>query len=50
MKKRIIAAIAGIALLLAVTGVSGVVADTLGYAVTSQVHACPSGSSSGGGC
>lgn len=49
MKKRIIAVVTGIALLLAVTGVSGIVADTLGYAVTSQTHACTSGSA-GGGC
>ncbi len=50
MKKRIIAVVEGIALLLAVTGVSGVIADTLGYALTSQTQICNTGSSSGGGC
>lgn len=50
MKKRIIAVVAGIALLLATTGISGVVADTLGYTITSPVHACNSSGSAGGGC
>lgn len=50
MKKRIIAIVAGVAMLLAVAGVSGVVADTLGYAVTPQGHACNSSGSAGGGC
>lgn len=48
-RKRLIAVIAGLALLAAVTG-SSVVADTLGLSVTPQVHACQSGSSAGGGC
>jgi hypothetical protein len=49
LKKRIVAFVTGLALLLAVAGASGVVADSLGFAVTSSAHACtPSGS--GGGC
>lgn len=50
LKKRLIAVITGIALLLAVAGVSGVVADSLGLSVTAPAHACNSGSPSGGGC
>ena len=49
LKKRIIAVIAGLALLAAIAGSSGILADSLGLAVTSQVHAC-SVSGSGGGC
>ena len=48
-KKRIIAVVAGIALLLAVAGVSGVAADSFGLSVTPHAFACPNGSSSGGG-
>jgi hypothetical protein len=50
LKKRLIAVITGIALLLAVTGMSGVVADSLGLLVTAPVHACSPASGSGGGC
>lgn len=50
LKKRLIAVITGIALLLAVAGVSGVVADSLGFSVTPAIYACPTGGSSGGGC
>jgi hypothetical protein len=49
-KKRFIAVVTGIALLLAVAGVSGVVGDSLGLSVTSPAHACNTGSPSGGGC
>lgn len=49
-KKRIIAALTGIALLLAVTGMSGVAADSLGLSVTSPAHACQPTGGSGGGC
>ena len=49
LKRRLIAVLAGLALLLAVAGVSSVVADSLGFDVTVPAHACsPSGS--GGGC
>lgn len=49
MLKKIIAIIAAIALIAAVTGVPGIAADSFGYSVTPQVHACnPHGS--GGGC
>jgi hypothetical protein len=50
LKKRIIAVLTGLALLAAVAGLSGVVADSLGLPVTSQVHACNVSSGSGGGC
>lgn len=48
-RKRLIAVIAGLALLAAVTG-SSVVADVLGLSGTPQAHACGNPSSSGGGC
>ena len=50
LRKRIIAVMAGLALLVAVAGSSGIVADSLGLSVTSQAHACQNSSSSGGGC
>jgi len=50
LKNRIIAAIVGLALLVAVTGSSGIVADSLGLVVTSQAHACQNSGTSGGGC
>ena len=50
LKKRIIAVLTGLALLAAVVGSSGVVADSLGLSATSQVHACNATSGSGGGC
>lgn len=50
LKNRIIAVVTSIALLMAATTLTGVVADSLGYLVTSQVHACNTGSHSGGGC
>lgn len=49
LKKRLIAVIAGIALLVAVAGSSGIIADSLGLSVTPQIHACDT-SSAGGGC
>jgi hypothetical protein len=49
LKKRIVAVVVGLTLLLATAGVSGVVADTVGFSVTAPAHACtPQGS--GGGC
>ena len=48
-KQRLVAILTGIALLLAVAGVSGVVADSLGLSVTSPVSAC-GGGGSGGDC
>lgn len=50
LKQRLIAVITGIALLLAVAGVSGVVADSFGLAVTTAAHACNTSGSNGGGC
>jgi hypothetical protein len=49
LKRRIAAVVAGLALLLAVAGSAGIVADSQGLSVTSSAHACnPSGA--GGGC
>lgn len=50
LKKRIIAVLAGLALLVAVAGSTGIVADELGLSVTTPAHACQNGGSSGGGC
>jgi hypothetical protein len=50
LKKRIIAVITGVALLLAVAGASGIALDSLGLDVTMPVSACQNGGSSGGGC
>jgi hypothetical protein len=50
LKQRVIAVLVGLALLMAVAGSSGIVADSLGLSVTSPAHACHNGSSSGGGC
>ena len=50
LKKRIIAVIAGLALLIGIVGSSGIVADSLGFSVTLQVNACNNGSGTGGGC
>lgn len=49
LKKRIVAVLAGLALLAAVTG-SGIVANSMGWAVTSQTHACSSSGTGGGSC
>ncbi len=51
LKKRIVAIVTGLALLLAVAGVpaAGVAADSLGLAVTAPAHAC-NAHGSGGGC
>ena len=48
MKRRIIALCTGIALLVAVTGATGIAADSLGLQLTPQAHACSNPSSSGG--
>ena len=50
LKKRIIKWVIAAALLVAVTGGVGIVADQLGLPVTASAHACATGSSSGGGC
>jgi len=50
LKRRMIAVLAGLALLLAVTGSTGIVADSFGLSVTSPAHACSTPSGSGGGC
>jgi len=50
LKKRILSVITGLALLAAVAGSAGIVADSLGLAVTPQVLACNSSGSAGGGC
>jgi hypothetical protein len=48
LKRRLIAILAGLALLLAVAGVSGVVADSVGLDATAPAHACNTSGSSGG--
>ncbi|HMQ52464.1 MAG TPA: hypothetical protein PKD98_10250 [Anaerolineae bacterium] len=48
LKKRIIAVLAGLALLAAVAGSSGIVGDAFGLDGTSPAYACNNGSSSGG--
>ena len=50
LKKRIIAVVAALALFVAAAGVSGVVADSLGFSVTAATYACPTSGGSGGGC
>ena len=48
LKQRIINLVVAVALLVAVVGGSGVIADELGMGVTSEAHA--GSCSSGGGC
>ena len=48
LKKRLIAVVAGLALLAAVAGSSGLVADAMGLAWTPETHAC--GGGGGGDC
>ena len=50
LKKRIIAVMAALALLLAVVGSTGIVADSLGQSVTTPAFACPNPGGAGGGC
>ena len=50
LKRRLIAVIAGLALLAFIAGSSGIVVDSLGISVTSPVHACQDPSGAGGGC
>jgi hypothetical protein len=50
LKRRMMAMIVGVALLLAVAAVTGIVVDVYGLDLTSTVHACNSAGSSGGGC
>lgn len=50
LKKRLISVVAGIALLAAILGSTGIVADAFGLSVTPQTFACPEPGSSGGGC
>jgi hypothetical protein len=50
LKQRMIKVLVGLALLFTVAGSAGIVADGLGLSVTSQVAACESPSTSGGGC
>ena len=50
LKKRILTAITAVALMVAITGASGVVADQLGFEMTPAAHACSSGGGGGGNC
>lgn len=48
-KKKLFAVIAGVALLVAVTGSAGVIGDAFGLSVVPEAHAC-GGTGSGGNC
>lgn len=48
MKQRLLKVVVGLALLLALVGASGVVADSVGLPTTPQAYACPH--TGGGGC
>ena len=50
LKQRIVKVLVGLALLAAVAGSSGIVADSLGLPLTAPAHACQDPSSGGGGC
>lgn len=50
LKRRILAIMVGLALMVATTGLFGITADALGYIMTDQAHACGTNSSAGGGC
>ena len=50
VKQRMIKVLVGLALLLAVAGSTGIVADAVGLPVTSPAHACQGSGGSGGGC
>ena len=50
LKKRIVTVLVGLALLAAVAGSVGVVADEAGLSVTTPAQACSHPGSSGGGC
>jgi hypothetical protein len=50
LKKRIIAVVAALALLLAAVGSTGIVTDWLGQSTTTPAFACPAAGGSGGGC
>jgi hypothetical protein len=50
MKQRSLKVAVGLALVLTLAGVSGIVADSLGLSTTAQVYACGGSGSGGGGC
>jgi hypothetical protein len=51
LKQRTISVMVGLALMLAVLGVGGIVADAAGFELTPQTQACGGASgSAGGGC
>ena len=50
LKKYTVRLIVAIALLIAVTGSSGLVADSLGLDLTPAAHACQTSGNGGGGC
>ncbi|MEW5957847.1 MAG: hypothetical protein AB1801_09005 [Chloroflexota bacterium] len=49
-KKRVLSVLTGLALLAAVAGSTGIVADWLGWAATTPAHACNEPGGAGGGC
>ena len=50
LKQRITRVIIALALLTALVGSSGILADSLGNQITPQVSACQASGTSGGGC
>ena len=50
LKKRLFAIVTAVALMVAITGASGVVADQLGFEATPSAYACSNGGGGGGGC
>jgi hypothetical protein len=50
LKKRIVNLVIAMALLAAVVGGSGVVADSFGLSTTPRAYACPASGGGGGGC
>lgn len=50
LKKRIIAVVAGLALLAIVGSSSGIMGDWLGMSMTTPAHACNEPGAAGGGC
>ncbi|MEM7028895.1 MAG: hypothetical protein AAF629_04835 [Chloroflexota bacterium] len=49
LKRRLVMAVAAVALAIAVTGSGSVIADAVGFGLTPHVEACV-GASGGGGC
>ena len=50
LKQRIFKVVIGLAMLAAVLGSSGIVADSFGLSLTPEAHACNASGGSTGGC